>query len=185
MRKGLSILFIVWSTLSFAQRIEPSKKMEIDSSQFNVKNSSYIELGGNGILYSVNLDRILLDKNKFRTALRVGYSLLPSNRSLDQFFVGEHNFLFGKEKHFIETGLGLTYLYGATTSTQSYADLKHDLNQYFWISRLGYRFQNKKDVGTIIRAGITPMVYNAIDENDLQKHAHFLFWAGFSIGVSF
>ena len=44
-------------------------------------NSVYLELFGNGMLYSVNYDRIISVNNRRMTTLRVGFSYYPKSKS--------------------------------------------------------------------------------------------------------
>jgi hypothetical protein len=77
------------------------------------KNSVYVELGGNGFIYSVNYDRIIPLSDQLKLAPRIGIEYLPQehNQNYNKINIPlELNILWSKQKtskNFLESGLGL------------------------------------------------------------------------------
>jgi hypothetical protein len=184
LRKGLLILILFAFEHIHAQR--DSVELEDGTMLYNLpkkrptKNALFIELGGNAGMYSLNYDRILINKPGFRTSVRGGFSLMPftTDAVADLIFVAEHNFLIGKEKHFIETGPGITYVRSYALDTK-----KHISSQWLGALRLGYRFQERLDEGLFFRAGLTPYLVQT-NESD-QPEGIFQFWFGVGAGANF
>lgn len=124
------------------------------------KTSLSLELGGSGIGYTLNFDRLLLETDFYKGTLRIGGGLLPfaqdpsENPRAIYFVPLEYNNLFGPRNHFFEFSLGAVY-----------TNFFHDGN--FWMSgRVGYRVQ-PFNTGFFFRTGIVllyipytnPLVY--------------------------
>jgi hypothetical protein len=107
------------------------------------RNTFHTEGFGNGLLASINYDRIFFVK-KQKMSWRVGFFLIPLKESAPYlFFPFELNFLFGKKHHF-ETGIGVTYIYEGITIEPSIAAI---------FGRVaGYRYQ-RPNGGFFFRAG--------------------------------
>lgn len=118
-------------------------------------NAAYLELLGNGLLYSLNYDRFLTA----HLTGRVGLFVLAAQDS-----DGEGsgavlatpvlvNYLFGRGNHHLETGIGATLLAGAIE------DLEDEVDESFsgavGTATLGYRYQ-RPGGGFVFRAGVTP-----------------------------
>jgi hypothetical protein len=138
-----------------------------DSTIYKIrKNSIYLEILGNGAVYSFNYDRTLPLNNMLAMFLRVGgneYHGADTNKaSLN--LIGATGILYGAQKHFFETGIGYTHFCG-------FPDRLIALTG-------GYRFQGTK--GLIIR--VTPMyIYNTEKGDTFGNH----FWFGLSLCYSF
>ena len=134
-----------------------------NNSVFQNKNSLQFDIGGHGLFYSVNYERILLNGNQFKTASQIGFSYYPASTGIRDFWmpIGINEILsFGK--HHIEAGLGYIVIREATR------DLENNPDEWFWSSlmsgRIGYRFQ-KPGGRLILRAAFTPfMEYGAAHE---------------------
>src|SRR5688572_23312462 len=68
------------------------------------KNSLFFEGLGNSLLYGINYDRLLINKEKWKFSGRVGFSYFPPVNYLRLVFPTEFTFLIGKKKHFFEVG---------------------------------------------------------------------------------
>ena len=138
-----------------------------DSGMKNIrKNSFFVEIFGNGSVYSVNYDRILPLKNKLALFLRVGgneYNGEDTDK-LSFNFLCATGILYGGPKHFLDTGIGYTYF-------MNFPD------RLIAISG-GYRFQGPK--GLLIRA--TPMYMYNTEKGDVFGNS---LWGGLSVGYSF
>ncbi len=146
------------------------------------KNALYGELGGNGIYYSFNYDRILYQKNAFALSGRIGFSMYPRDQFTHFFPVLplEVNALFGKSKHHLEVGLGITphqeYRFRIDQTEGTIERAGREVN-WFNTVRLGYRYQKPKG-GLLFRAGFTPILF---DNNMFVPFA----FGGISLGKSF
>ena len=147
------------------------------------KNALFIELGGNGGIYSLNYDRILTSAKKIRTSLRGGFSVLPVNRNIDLVFPIEFNFLLGSANHFMETGAGVTYVKSMINTDEGFGNLRYNYEQFLGVCRLGYRFQERLDRGLFFRAGITPYLFQTNEYDRIEPI--FQFWLGVSAGANF
>lgn len=184
LKKLFILLILALNTGLSAQR--DSVQLEDGTVLYNLpakrppKNALFIELGGNGGIYSLNYDRILVNKARFRTSLRGGFALLPVDRTLDLIFVAEHNFLFGRERHFIESGLGLNYIRSLQFEAGS---TNYVSEQGIGVLRLGYRYQERMDEGLFFRAGLTPFLLQTNEHDKVESI--FQFWMGLSAGANF
>ena len=143
-------IFITASCFSQGEKI-PQEKL-------SKKNAVYLELLGQGLLYSVNYDRILLVGNKLALSGRVGLSYYPDTGFFDTNTIAipiEFNLLVGKGLTYFEFGLGGTYMQGLDKSSFSKSLLAS--------LRLGYRYQ-KDDGGLMCRIGFTPLLPIILDD---------------------
>ncbi len=134
---------------------------------FNIrKNSIYLEILGNGALYSFNYDRIIPLKQNLLLVLRVGgneYHGMNSEK-LSFNFIGTGGILLGSRNHFFESSLGFTLF-------QREPDFLITLSS-------GYRYQGRK--GLVIR--LTPMYIINTETGDVFGNS---LWFGLSVGYSF
>jgi len=130
------------------------------------KNSIYLEILGNGAVYSFNYDRIVPLKEDVALFVRLGgneYHGIKTDQ-LSYNFIITSGVLHGGPKSFLEAGLGFTYFSGSSDRLVVLAT--------------GYRFQGRK--GLVFRA--TPMyIYNS-EKGDTFGNA---LWFGLSVGFSF
>ncbi len=145
------------------------------------KNAFFIELAGNAGLFSLNYERLYFHREKFKMGARVGFAPNFNGIYVEQVYLLENNFIFFKNPHHLELGLG-------PTLQRRYNERPNETDRYFWeniffsVWRCGYRYQ-KQDDGFFLRAGITPVV---MSRDALGFHPdYFLFWGGASIGMSF
>jgi hypothetical protein len=136
------------------------------------KNAFYVELGGNGIFYSVNYDRLITP----HVAARAGVMLFraednASNSVAVAVAPVVVSYLFGEGNSHFEAGVGV----GLATASIDHVDFGEDFDQTLYgTGVLGYRYQPRTG-GVVFRAGLTP-VFNA--EN-------FAPWIGVSVGYAF
>ncbi len=107
------------------------------------KNTVFLELGGNGVYYSLNYDRILLAKTNWKLVGRVG-AMYHTHFAQRAAIPLELSYLRGRKNHHLEFGLGVTPLY------EFFQRVERDQNQALLIntallysSRIGYRYQKK------------------------------------------
>lgn len=145
------------------------------------KNMAFIELGGNGGLFSLNYERQYYYRDKLKLGLRGGFAPSFNGIYIEQVYLLEHNVILFRNPHHLELGLGLTL-------QRRYNERPNSPDHYFWESilfsvwRCGYRYQ-KQDDGFFLRAGLTPVVTS---HDALGFHpGYFQLWAGVSVGISF
>ncbi len=151
--------------------------------QNSKKNSVFIEGGGNGFLGSVNYDRItgpIFEKLKISFRIGIGQNIVPFSYSptLPIAPLVELNLLFGKEKHYFETGFGVNFssstddnYYGFHSTSPKRVTTLFPYETF----RLGYRYQ-KPNGGLFFRAAFTP---------NFGSQLSGFFWIGVSLGYSF
>ena len=155
-----SVLLICFSAVNFAQSHDVYEEAPMK------RNSVYLELGGNSMLYSINYDHTMQLSQKVKLAVGGGLEYLTdisvNNTSYGTSFclTPSANFLFGRSSHHFETGLGLFYPLSAGIILPS--------------ARLGYRYQPRHS-GFLFRAGFTPFITSG----------GILPWAGLSFGYTF
>ncbi|WP_242927003.1 hypothetical protein [Pontibacter vulgaris] len=114
-------------------------------------NSLYLELGGNGDVYSLNYDRIIYQQQKLKAGLRAGIGsnlfFLPEEPSAYPIVpVEAFGMLGNRAKHF-EFGLGYT---------RRFTDAP-DLIQSMYFGRIGFRYQPPRG-GMLVRLAATPFI---------------------------
>ena len=153
-------------------------------------NSVYIELLGNGVPYSLNFDRIVVQNPKLKIAARIGISYMPtfifSNRIIT--IPLELTTLVGEGKHFFEFGPGFTFMHqkydeNDPTVITSVTDPTDYVNIYLQPSlRFGYRYQ-KPDGGFLFRLGLLGITSIEIEKINIGLDLFYL-WGGISIGYT-
>lgn len=146
------------------------------------KNTVYLELLGNGALYSINYDRILLDAEKFKISSSIGYGSYRNEN-----FEGipfEVNFLFG-HKHYFEIGTGISYIKGLTQMEPEYSWGVVSTTIYNTY-RIGYRFQKDKK-GLFFKVAVIPFVrlYEYEETFKTDTDNAFFVYVGAAVGYSF
>lgn len=169
MKKNLVVLFCIITFL-------PGFSQDMSSNKFQNKNSFQLDLGGHGLFYSVNYERILINGNRFKTASQIGISYYPASTGIRDIWmpIGVNEILsFGK--HHIEAGLGYIVIREATRDPENNPD------EWFWSGimsgRIGYRYQ-KPGGRLILRAAFTPFM-----EHGTAHEFHPS--GGLSVGYSF
>lgn len=183
---GFSLLLAVLMAFTVA----PAQAQMEDQQNLSAKNSLYLEIAGNGILYTVNYDRRFTNKISGRLgvmragAFGVSFTAVPLTGS----------YLVGSGNHRFELGLGPQFLRvsvdasdavsgvtGGTgnisTSNSSSGGLgfDEDATTVAATGIIGYRYQPMNG-GFVFRIGLTPT---------FAPGAGFLPWGGLSLGYSF
>lgn len=149
MKKHLTVFLLSLITLSAISQ-------QTDDKKFQHRNSFQIELGGHGLVYSINYERILVNAQNFKTTAQLGISYYPPSTGVrDVWMPICVNELYSFGNHHIEGGLGYVVIREARRDTENNPD------EWFWsgvfTGRIGYRFQ-KPDGRLILRAGFTPFM---------------------------
>jgi hypothetical protein len=156
---------------------------QTDSSKTS-RNNAYLELLGNGGVYSINYERIVVEN----FALRLGFSAFKSGTLFGE---GNNsvvtvpvlgNFLFGKKKSKFELGAG--FLVGRKKFTSSLRPEDNTNSSIIDLTGIiGYRYQPSK-AGFMFRAGLTPF-YAFKAGDDAYPSSGLFLSGGVSIGYSF
>lgn len=155
----LFILLLYFIQSGISQNIPEDST--INNSKKKTQFAVYAEILGNGGLYSGNIDFSYFGNKLASMSIRAGIGSTDEN---ELSFPTELSLLIGKNKHFCESGIGMTFLY---------------FGSFINVLRIGYRFQNREK-GIIIRAGITPY----LDIDDFWNKGY-QFHGGVSIGYTF
>ena len=135
-------------------------------------NAVYLELGGNGLLYSLNYDRLLTP----RVAARVGFmGLGAATDSVSGGVIAAPlmvSYLFGEGNSHFETGLGVMLAAGAIDEVGELED--EGFSGAIGTATVGYRYQ-RPGGGFVFRAGVTPL----FDTSGIAP------WVGISLGYGF
>jgi hypothetical protein len=136
------------------------------------RNSVYIEFLGNGIIYSLNYDRMFTES--FGVRAGVGY-IEPIAESIVSFPLMLH-YLVGTGNSKFELGIGATIISQSENSGFSFIsdDKEFTGSGVLGTLTIGYRYQRNEE-GFVFRAGFTPL-FGKIG-----------FWplAGLSVGYGF
>lgn len=136
----------------------------VPTAHFERKNSVQLELGGPALFYSLNYERVLLNKPRLKTTGEVGISLIP----LDHLYLivtPAVNQLISFGSHHAEVGAGI--LFGYT-----------GISYFYIISRIGYRYQ-RPSARFFFRIRHTPFFVES------EGIYHYLPWGGISLGYTF
>jgi hypothetical protein len=165
----LAVLFVTNNLTLLAQN---------EASIFENKNSVQLEFGGHGAFYSVNYERLILNKPRFKTTGQVGFSYYPPKTgTIDLWMPILVNELYSFGKHHIELGAGYIFTNEALRDGNLNA-ISRSWNG-FLTGRIGYRYQ--KPAGRfLIRVAFTPVIEV---QNINESGFHPL--AGVSFGYSF
>lgn len=87
------------------------------------KNTFFVELLGNGMFYSLNYDRVLVDEQNWKVSGRIGMMYFPGFKNSSRQIAGspvEVSYWIGKNSHYFEVGLGFTPIYDTYQLTESH-----------------------------------------------------------------
>ncbi|MFQ5865286.1 MAG: hypothetical protein ACE5IW_08680 [bacterium] len=137
-------------------------------------NSIYLELLGNGILYSINYDRMFSES----ICGRIGIMYIPTGEVDGEENVNvtivpvTANYLVGKGKHKLELGLGALFVFADRDFDEQGGAV--DEQGVAGTATFGYRFQPLNG-GFVFRIGFTPI----FTDNGFAP------WGGLSFGYGF
>lgn len=163
----------------------PDLKAQKETEIFTSRHSAYLEVGGNGGLFSLNYENIFWQKGKLKTAARLGLSplfLFDLNSKLHfvPFVPTEVVGFLGRKNHHFEFGAGYTPFWRPVSKDKFSSQVDAFQYGYFLPFRLGYRFQRPEKGDYFYRIGYTPAFISLKDK--------FLFeplYGGISIGKNF
>ncbi len=167
----ITILFLFWGHNLIAQNEA-------------AKNGVYVELLGNGMIYSVNYERFLNEKISIRAGggtLSVNgiFLLLPLSINMTTFpILG--NYFYGAGNSKLELGAGVVL--GSAKVVSIFDRERERRKTIFELTAFtGYRYQ-RPDGGFLFRVGLTPFLPLSGDEN---RHGGLVLSGGISFGYAF
>ncbi|WP_207432032.1 hypothetical protein [Sabulibacter ruber] len=146
------------------------------------RNTVFLEIGGNSLVYSLNYDRILVNKPTFKLAGRIGGMYLKNTGIIENggyhmySFPLELSYLHGKGNHHLEIGVGVN------PSIEKQFDFDRTNYSIFPLVRLGYRYQ-RSDGGLFFKAGFTPIIQTRKDIKYITD-SPLAPWGGIAIGYT-
>ena len=161
----LRIQISVFIFIAFVMNLQ-SQESNIADKSFAGKNSLQFEFLGNGFLYSLNYERILINREKFKTTAQVGYSMMGMGRQMFPLALTE---LISFNKNHIELGIGYSYA---------------DYLESRLTGRIGYRYQ-KPGGRLVFRIAFMPWYeyYKDINTNVVEQRIRP--WGGLAAGYNF
>ncbi|WP_237143986.1 hypothetical protein [Pontibacter pamirensis] len=143
---------------------------------FRALSAMYVEVGGNSDVYSINYDRIIYQREKFKTAVRAGLGtnlfFLEDDAGVYPVVPLEVTAMVGNRRKHFEGGLGYT---------RRLTD-DPDLLQSMYFARLGFRYQVPRG-GLLVRVAFTPFI--SPDPNSRTPGVGVIPRFGLSVGKSF
>lgn len=135
-------------------------------------NIIYPELGGNGLLYSLNYERIIKQVGSRFFSMRIGYGIIPTNHSggVEQTLPLELIWVDGI-KHHLEYGIGFTTVLG-------YSSYSAHPVSIIPAPRVGYRYQAPNS-NLMVRAGVALLFTNHYNQASSPS-----FYPSIAIGVA-
>ena len=157
---------------------------------YNYKNAVIFELGGNGLVYSVNYERFLT-KN-INTRVGLSFWRIIENQTDKSMTVMSYplsfNYLINMsgQKHFIEAGIGAMNLVTTGDLVEYKGVTNYYLNPFL---NLGYRFRSTKN-RLLYRVGLSPFLgtksfTNPTEQSFQPLGSKIQFWGYLGIGYSF
>jgi len=114
---------------------------------FLIKNTAYLEIGGNGLWYSFCFDRVIKQYKSSAFTGRIGFSYLGNFSNANTVTIPlTVSFLFGRNANFLELGGGPTFLHAFSESISGIAAL----------GIIGFRHQPMESTGTMYRVAFNP-----------------------------
>ena len=171
MRKSIIVVLLLnLSLTTFSQRTK------IQPLPFDYRNSVQLELGGHGLIYSLNYERILINNPKLKTTVQAGIAYYPPKADIIDIWIPVLvNEIISFNEHHMEIGIGHVF---TVESTRNLENPPSDWELHgFLTGRLGYRLQ-KPGSRFIMRAAFTPLLSI---ENETEFHPT----GGLSFGYAF
>lgn len=158
-----------------------------ESFKFQNRNNVHLELGGYGLVYSLNYERFLINQESFKLSGQIGGAYYPAQFGLrDTWFPLMLNQVYNKGNHHFETGIG------AVVNREAVRDAKNEAMDWIWSDllafRLGYRYQTPQGPW-VFRAGFTPFLETDLINSNFQmlqrQQLTFIPYFALSIGYGF
>lgn len=147
------------------------------------RNSAYVELGGNTLVYGFHYERVLFSSQKVAFASSIGYGFSYGNLGVfNQTVIPVELKLYSRpnKKNHLEFGLGYTYYYEKDKAPDLVNGVLVESSKHSGrpLLRLGYRYTATK--GFLFRIALTPIYLKNAEPIELWP-----FWGGVSFGYTF
>ncbi|MBN7816824.1 hypothetical protein [Algoriphagus pacificus] len=179
-------ILAIFGALFFFISIE--SKAQSKAEIFTAKNIVYLDLGGNAGQYAVTYGRVFHQKGKLKLSASAGFSMwyqgsISNTRWLPAIPV-ELTAFYGKSKHHLELGAGVTSYLGNSIyfDQETFESVDKVVFGAILPVRIGYRYQ-KPNGGFFFRVGYTPLINIPIREDKTWNFEPR--FAGLSFGKSF
>jgi len=176
-------LFIMFCSLTVNAQVNTSDSTATSDNTANKYNSVFVELGGNGLYYTVNYDRLFKFSDYIYISRRVGLHYSNNLLGNNYRFIGIPLEISGlipiSDRHFLEIGAGITILNRLKNSDN------HNETLAILALRAGFRYQ-RPNGGFFFKAGFTPL-YNFYVDHPLPNTNYFswFFLPGIAFGYTF
>lgn len=160
-----------------------------EAETFKGKNVVFAEVGGSALRYAISYGRVFEQKGRLKLSGSAGFSMWYYNTSSFAYRSStllpalpvEFTALWGRSKHHLEIGIGITPSLGPAGIGEPGIPNRTRLTASVPL-RIGYRYQ-KPEGGFFFRFGYTPVIeYYPNSESRINL---FPLWAGISLGKSF
>ncbi|MDF1673824.1 MAG: hypothetical protein P1U41_09970 [Vicingaceae bacterium] len=169
----MRLLLIIIISFTCLPLISNAQK-DIENSSIN-KNSVYLEVGGSGLWYSINYDRILFKREHKALSVRAGISYLGDFSDTNAITIPiSASFLYGRNKNFLEVG-------GGPTTLHSFAE---SITGVGAIGIIGFRHQHTNNKGLMYRIVFNPFLVEYSTDKGYWNWVA-IPWAGISLGYTF
>ena len=150
-----------------------------NGNRFLYKNEVALELGGHGLIYSINYERNFINTKRFKTSIQAGFSLYPSSLDLvSNFWLPiSINQLISFSQHHIETGIGMVFTQEGGYYGDYIGGMSKNLHPYL-SAKIGYRYQ-KPNGRMTYKLLFTPLWERQYDFTEFHP------LGAFSIGYNF
>lgn len=177
---SLFFLFSLFSRINDAA----AQKLAVGAEKGTNNHVLYLEMGGTGYYYTVNYERLLLNKQRFGLFARVGFEYIPFYGAdrLIHFPLGA-NLTFGERKHRLEGGFAALFRmnFDKNVGFGEGFYLVNPPTRIFFCPSVGYRFHAKPNEWGetfFLRVTFTPIIGMDV----FNDKPYFLPHAGISIG---
>lgn len=108
----------------------------INDSLQNEKNSIFIELGGNGYAYSLNYERFIIKKNKWKYSAKIGFSYYYAFHNATYFPISTQIYYGNKSR--LELGIGYTAIFRWSKINEEGSVFNYDKSKYKDVGEKNY-----------------------------------------------
>ncbi len=165
---SIAICLTILTSYSYSQQKDTIRK----------RNTIYFEIFGQGLINSINYDRLLVVNEKSTTSITIGFShwgylmSTSENKVTSTGIPISFNYLYGKNNHNLELGIGVTQMFtkiemdmtsilSPLTSlfSEEITQIKSidQISTTYFTPKIGYRYQQLNG-GFCFRATLTPLI---------------------------
>jgi hypothetical protein len=161
---------------------------QVDSTRSNPRNTLFLELSGNAVLWSMNYERLLLETKHGNMLGRAGGSYTPFGLNFSAAVI-EIYWKWGISPSFLELGSGLSWLQGLTQEEFLINPLKMGHSEHttrsstvYLVPRFAYRYQ-KNARGIFYKLSLVPLF--KIRDMEPSFNSSSMATVGLAVGFNF